>query len=69
MTPAAYNGPMRVVLVLSLIAALLVGGCHSQTYWYCWNTGSPQPHHLGHPVSGDHYCSDEELRPVANPTQ
>lgn len=34
---------------------------HSQTYWYCWDSGDPKPHHLGHRVSGDHYCSDEEL--------
>lgn len=33
----------------------------SQSYYYCWNTGAPAPHHLGHPVSGDHLCNDSEL--------
>jgi hypothetical protein len=30
-------------------------------YWYCWNTGEPRPHHLGHRSVGDHVCSEEEL--------
>lgn len=30
-------------------------------YWYCWNVGSPLPHHLGKPTSGDHACTDTEL--------
>jgi hypothetical protein len=34
----------------------------SQSYWYCWNSGAPQPHHLGYHVSGDHYCTDKELQ-------
>jgi hypothetical protein len=33
----------------------------SQSYLYCWDTGDPSPHHLGHHVSGDHYCTDKEL--------
>ena len=33
----------------------------SQTYWYCWDTGKPEPHHLGYYVNGDHYCTDGEL--------
>jgi hypothetical protein len=33
----------------------------SQYYYYCWDTGDPSPHHLGYPVSGDHYCTDGEL--------
>ncbi len=38
------------------------GSSHAtQTYWYCWNSGAPEPHHLGHHVSGDHYCTDHEL--------
>lgn len=32
-----------------------------QTYWYCWNSGNPSPHHLGYPVYGDHYCTYQEL--------
>ena len=31
-------------------------------YWFCWDLGSPAPHHLGHDSSGDHACSDSELR-------
>jgi hypothetical protein len=38
------------------------GDTVTQTYWYCWDTGPPEPHHLGHYVSGDHYCTDRELR-------
>jgi hypothetical protein len=33
----------------------------TQSYLYCWNYGPPQPHHLGHPVSGDHLCTNREL--------
>jgi hypothetical protein len=33
----------------------------TQGYWYCWDSGDPKPHHLGHPVSGDHLCTDREL--------
>lgn len=32
-----------------------------QGYWYCWDSGSPDPHHLGHPVTGDHLCTTQEL--------
>ena len=35
--------------------------CTNQTYWYCWDSGPPEPHHLGHPVSGDHLCTSQEL--------
>jgi hypothetical protein len=42
---------------------MALAGCgNSNSYWYCWNTGDPSPHHLGHPVSGDHLCSDSELK-------
>ena len=33
----------------------------TQSYWYCWDTGNPSPHHLGHPVYGDHLCTNQEL--------
>lgn len=33
----------------------------SQSYWYCWDSGTPRPHHLGHHVAGDHLCTDAEL--------
>ena len=32
-----------------------------QTYWYCWDVGDPDPHHLGYWVEGDHFCSADEL--------
>ncbi|MET9899809.1 hypothetical protein [Streptomyces sp. NPDC006446] len=31
-------------------------------YWYCWNSGDPQPHHLDHWVPNDHLCTWGELR-------
>lgn len=48
------------------LAGLLLAltGCSSepdQTYWYCWDSGAPKPHHLGHKVEGDHFCSADEL--------
>jgi hypothetical protein len=39
----------------------VVPATYSQSYWYCWDSGKPRPHHLGHWVSNDHFCSDEEL--------
>jgi hypothetical protein len=30
-------------------------------YWFCWDTGAAQPHHLGHASTGDHPCTDAEL--------
>lgn len=33
----------------------------TNTYWYCWDSGNPSPHHLGHHVYGDHLCSESEL--------
>ena len=38
------------------------GDTDTNTYWYCWDTGAKAPHHLGHYVSGDHVCSDDELQ-------
>ena len=54
----------RLAAILVALAVMVsFSGCrsYSQTYWYCWDSGTPQPHHLGHPVSGDHYCTDAEL--------
>lgn len=31
---------------------------------YCWDEGSPRPHHLGHPAMGDHQCTYGELRGI-----
>jgi hypothetical protein len=54
---------VRRVAAGLIVVATLIGGCRGgQTYWYCWDAGNPDPHHLGHPVSGDHYCSEQELR-------
>jgi hypothetical protein len=50
--------------------ALGASGCFtsSNSYWYCWNNpAGGGPHHLGHPVSGDHICSDEELKNEGGP--
>jgi hypothetical protein len=52
---------VRASLAALVVAAAIVGSCGGQSYWYCWDTGDPQPHHLGHHVSGDHYCSQAEL--------
>lgn len=52
-----------IALAIGLAAIEIVAGCSASTntYWYCWDTGDPSPHHIGHPVSGDHLCSDSEL--------
>jgi hypothetical protein len=39
----------------------------SQDYWYCWDTGPLQPHHLGHRVLTDHLCTDQELASLGHP--
>jgi hypothetical protein len=65
----------RLRLSLALVCALsclAVGasGCFtsSNSYWYCWhNPAEGGPHHLGHPVSGDHICSDDELKDQGEP--
>lgn len=31
-------------------------------YWFCWNRGEPEPHHLGHRSQLDHLCSEDELQ-------
>jgi hypothetical protein len=58
---------------LALVCACLAlgaSGCStsSNSYWYCWDSPADgDPHHLGHPVSGDHICSDEELKNEGGP--
>jgi hypothetical protein len=43
--------------------ATAVAGCgNANTYWYCWDHGAKDPHHLGHYVDGDHVCADAELK-------
>lgn len=51
------------LLFAAVLLSLLLTGCRYQTYWYCWdNPNRGAPHHLGHRVAGDHYCSQAELR-------
>jgi hypothetical protein len=50
-----------LMLITGLIVLLSTAHALAQTYWYCWDTGDPSPHHLGYPVAGDHYCSNAEL--------
>jgi hypothetical protein len=71
-TWSASKGLRRsLALVFALGSlALAASGCFASSnstsynsYWYCWdNPAKGGPHHLGHPVSGDHVCSDAELR-------
>jgi hypothetical protein len=35
-----------------------------QGYWYCWNLGALNPHHLGYRVPNDHLCTWGELRSI-----
>lgn len=58
-----------MILIAVWIAGVIVNGAvnhrgifgTTQSYWYCWDTGAPDPHHLGHVVSGDHLCTSQEL--------
>ena len=59
----------RLVAIAGVCAtATLAAGCDnwisssSNSYWYCWDEGAKKPHHLGHHVSGDHVCNDNELK-------
>jgi hypothetical protein len=67
---------IKALAIATGIAAMLtLGACRSsnggtsgsdsnyvtQSYWYCWDSGPPSPHHLGHSVSGDHLCTNAEL--------
>jgi hypothetical protein len=74
---SASKGPrLSRALVCALGSlALAASGCFTSSnstsfnsYWYCWdNPAEGGPHHLGHPVSGDHICSDEELKNQGGP--
>lgn len=48
-----------------LSAVTLTGTAQAYSYWYCWDNGSPQPHHLGHQVAGDHPCTAQEMQQPA----
>lgn len=52
-----------IAIAVGLEATLALSACFggTNTYWYCWDGGAKEPHHLGHYVSGDHVCSDDEL--------
>jgi hypothetical protein len=59
---------VRRLLALGAVCAAalaLLAGCSAlstNTYWYCWDDGAKDPHHLGHYTEGDHVCSDDELK-------
>ncbi len=72
--PASKRPRLGLALVCALGSfALGTSGCFASSnsynsYWYCWdNPAEGGPHHLGHPVSGDHICSDEELKNQGGP--
>jgi hypothetical protein len=58
-----------IIAALAACGTFVLAGCSAPTesalsensYWYCWDTGAKEPHHLGQPVEGDHVCTDEEL--------
>jgi hypothetical protein len=53
---------LAVGMLIAATAALPLAGCATEnTYWYCWEQGAKEPHHLGHYVAGDHVCSNDEL--------
>ena len=72
---SVWSASKGSVLTLALVfalggVALGTSGCFtsSNSYWYCWdNPADGGPHHLGHPVYGDHICSDEELKNEGGP--
>lgn len=59
-----------IIVALAAAGALTLTGCGAPTesalsvnsYWYCWDEGAVEPHHYGHPLEGDHVCSDDELK-------
>jgi hypothetical protein len=57
----AWLGIAFLVLAGSLIGVGIFNSSFEQTYYYCWNDGASQPHHLGYWVSTDHLCSWREL--------
>jgi hypothetical protein len=55
---------VRLLALVLAVVGLAAAGCSTSNYnyWYCWdNPSDGGPHHLGHPVAGDHICSDDEL--------
>jgi hypothetical protein len=58
----AYEAGLRVTSTCPSWLLTIRADTTSQYYWYCWDKGRPRPHHLGYPVSTDHYCSKQELR-------
>lgn len=49
------------LLILVLMFLYMYQNYSAQNYWYCWNDGAANPHHLGYKVSDDHLCSRQEL--------
>jgi hypothetical protein len=69
---SASKEPRLSLALVCALGSLALGasGCFTSTnsYWYCWdNPAAGGPHHLGYPVSGDHICSDEELKNQGGP--
>jgi hypothetical protein len=60
-TPAVPAPTPTVATAPVFTAPQSSGSQVTQSYWYCWDTGPPAPHHLGHPVNGDHFCTSGEL--------
>jgi hypothetical protein len=57
----------RLALLATVLGLVVsIAGCadlsSGNSYWYCWDDGHGGAHHLGYPVSGDHLCSDAELK-------
>lgn len=37
-------------------------------YWYCWDHGAPQPHHIGNYVPGWYLHDKATIQPITAPT-
>lgn len=62
-SPNQFPSPTEIILYTPTTIPTPTLTCYvNQNYWYCWNTGNPLPHHLGHPVYGDHLCTTCELK-------
>jgi hypothetical protein len=59
--------PAAPVLPLPTYTPWQPGDPVPNTYWYCWDSGAPSPHHEGHPLSNDHLCTPQELAAAGVP--
>jgi hypothetical protein len=60
-TPTDIPSPTADIVNYTPIPTSTYRYCQGYGYLYCWNTGNLSPHHLGHPVYGDHLCTYQEL--------